>query len=217
MHLYARMNACMCICMCERTLRWHAIVAAAQARSAPHGAGSRAISPRRPAPQQAALVLPQSSSSEALWESCRPRASMDQARPSATRVGTARASHIRSITSQEHQDDAGALRPARRSLVHAAEPGGGSSQGVDPERSRVAATPHAHADMPRLSVMQALRATSAHAKKVLLAGVAQALLGMILFNLGLNFGFTSLGDQVGISLVCVRVCVCVCVRGHVST
>ena len=133
---------------------------------------------------------------------------MDQARPSATRFGTARPSNIRSITSQEHQEDTGALPPARRGLVDAVEPGG-SSQGVAPERSRVPAARHAHADMPRLSAMQALRATPPHAKKVLLAGVAQALLGMILFNLGLNFGFTSLGDQVGICLVCVRARVCV--------
>jgi uncharacterized membrane protein YadS len=31
---------------------------------------------------------------------------------------------------------------------------------------------------------------------VLFCGGLQALLGMIMFNLGLNFGFTSLGDQV---------------------
>ena len=39
--------------------------------------------------------------------------------------------------------------------------------------------------------------TSAEAKKVLVCGVIQAQVGMIMFNLGLNFGFTSLGDQVG--------------------
>lgn len=32
---------------------------------------------------------------------------------------------------------------------------------------------------------------------ILVAGVIQAQLGMIMFNLGLNWGFTSIGDQVG--------------------
>ena len=41
------------------------------------------------------------------------------------------------------------------------------------------------------------RETSNGAKVVLVAGVVQAQAGMIMFNLGLNFGFTSLGDQVG--------------------
>ena len=79
-------------------------------------------------------MLSQSLSPEALQESCHARASLDQSRPSATRFGTARPSHIRSITSQEHQDDGGTLPPARRGLVDAVEPGG-SSQGVAPERS----------------------------------------------------------------------------------
>mmetsp|Transcript_35454 Transcript_35454/g.52074 ORF Transcript_35454/g.52074 Transcript_35454/m.52074 type:complete len:848 (+) Transcript_35454:92-2635(+) len=39
--------------------------------------------------------------------------------------------------------------------------------------------------------------TSAESKKILVYGVIQAQVGMIMFNLGLNFGFTSLGDQVG--------------------
>lgn len=35
---------------------------------------------------------------------------------------------------------------------------------------------------------------------ILISGVCQAQFGMIMFNLGLNFGFTSLGDQVGAGL-----------------
>jgi len=39
--------------------------------------------------------------------------------------------------------------------------------------------------------------TSTRSLVILVCGVCQAQLGMIMFNLGLNFGFTSLGDQVG--------------------
>ena len=44
-----------------------------------------------------------------------------------------------------------------------------------------------------------VRETSRQALAVLVCGVLQAQLGMIMFNLGLNFGFTSLGDQVVIA------------------
>jgi len=39
--------------------------------------------------------------------------------------------------------------------------------------------------------------TSTRSLVILVCGVCQAQFGMIMFNLGLNFGFTSLGDQVG--------------------